>query len=396
MPANAYEGRLEELRLANTAHCAVFLRDHGPASVSEVARATGLSRPTVEGALSDLGARGIVNTDDASGPHRVGRPARVARFRGEAGYLAGIDIGPSEASVIVSDLAGKIVARGRVGLEVAADQVTTLVARMVIDAFREIEAPLHRLIAAHVGITGIVSAASQLLVSGAFPGLVGTDISAQLAVALGCPVELDNDVNLAAVGEQRFGAARHVDDALFVLIGTQISVGLVLDGRLRRGRHDAAGELDASSIRVRLDENGHIVWESASTAREVFALAVGGDEGATDEIRVFASGLADTMHIMIQTIDPELVVIGGPLSREGELLLGPLRGALERRSARPLSAEIVASHLGSASVVYGALARAFDRSSLLVYGVPETPIPVIREAAEASPSSRASLDEAAM
>lgn len=380
MPANEHESRLEELRLANTARCAVFLRDHGPAAVSEVAKSTGLSRPTVEGALADLGARGLVKTDEGREPHRVGRPARVASFRGEAGYLVGVDIGLSEVRVIVSDLAGRVVASrtGALGSEGTAGGLTGRVAGVITDALDESGAPRERLVVVHVGITGIVTADGRLLASDAFPTWAGVDISEQLSSSLGCPVQLDNDVNLAAVGEQRLGAARGVDDALFFLVGTQISAGLVLDGKLRRGRHDAAGELDARNIRVPLDENGHVAWRSAPTGDQVFALAALGDAGAKDEIRTFVSGLADTMHVMIQTVDPELVVIGGQLSQERELLIEPLAKGLARRSSRPLLTDVVASHLGETAIAGGALARAFDRSSIIIYGVSGVAMPEVQ------------------
>jgi len=382
MPTHSHEDRLEELRRSNTARCATHLRDHGPASVSELARATGLSRPTVEAALLDLGSRGLVTTDEANESRGVGRPARVSRFHGDAGYVAGIDIGISRIRVVIADLAGEVCAfkDDEDGVHTVGEARLAAISDLLDVALREAGVPRERLLIAHVGITGVVSLDGRLLVSHAFPDLQGIDIAGGLSAALGCPIELDNDVNLAAVGEQRLGAARRADDTLFFLIGKQVSAGLVLDGRLRRGRHSAAGELDAASIRIPLDENGHIIWRSAPTGREVFALAAAGDAAADAEIGAFIAGLADTILVLIQTIDPELVVIGGPVSQAGDRFVAALANAVDRLSSQPVLPRIVASRLGSASIAYGALARAFDRSSDLVYGISGVPMPEIRRA----------------
>ncbi|WP_051138795.1 ROK family transcriptional regulator [Agromyces italicus] len=380
MESRTHEHRLGALRRSNTARCALHLRDIGPASVSEVAQATGLSRPTVEAAFSDLAGRGLVATNETNGHRGAGRPARVSRFVGNAGYVAGVDVGFAGIRVILADLSGTVVARVEHRGEVPADGGMRIdaVRALIADALRVADAPAERLLFAHVGVTGLVRADGRIWISHGFPDWEGVDVGGELAKQIGCAVSLDNDVNLAALAEQRLGAAHLADDMLFVFIGGQISAGLVLDGRLRRGSHNAAGELGDASLRVPLDERGHLVWRSAPSARSVFEMADAGDAGAVAEVETFVAGLADTVVVLAQTIDPDLVVIGGPMSRAGDRLVTPLNERVAGLVSLPFAPTIVASRLGIDSIAFGALSRAFDLSSELVYGVHEVPMPALR------------------
>ncbi|MBM7829554.1 putative NBD/HSP70 family sugar kinase [Agromyces cerinus] len=380
MEPGTHEHRVSALRRANTARCALQLRDQGPAAVSELARATGLSRPTVEAALADLAARGLVANDEMNGHRGAGRPARVSRFVGSAGYVAGVDVGIAGMRVILADLAGTVAARVEHQGPVPNDGSARIeaVRLLVAEALRLADAPAHRLVFAHIGVTGLVRADGRIWISHGFADWEGVDVGGKLAALLGCPVTLDNDVNLAALAEQRLGSARLADDMIFLLIGSQISAGLVLDGRLRRGSHNAAGELGDASLRVPLDERGHIVWRSASTARGVFELADAGDAEAMAEVDAFIAGIADTVVVLAQTIDPDLVVIGGPMSRAGDRLVKPLNTAVAALVSLPFAPTVLASRLGIDSIAFGALSRAFDLSSELVYGVHEVPMPALR------------------
>ncbi|MEV8251662.1 ROK family transcriptional regulator [Microbacterium sp. NPDC076768] len=380
MESGTHEHRVSALRKANTARCALRLRDHGAASVAELVQATGLSRPTVEAALSDLAANGLVATNESNGHRGAGRPARVARFVGSAGYVAGVDVGLGGIRVILADLAGTVSARIEQRGELPADASARIeaVRAAISEALRLADVPPRRLLFAHIGVSGLVRDDGRLWVSHTFADWEGVDVGGKLAALLGCPVTLDNDVKLAALAEQRLGAARLVDDMIFFLIGSQISAGLVLDGKLRRGSHNAAGELGQSSIRVPLDERGHILWHSASSAREAFARAADGDADATAEVQTFVEGVADTVIVLSQAIDPDLIVIGGPLSRAGDQLIDPLNEAVAHLASLPFAPMVRASRLGVDSIAFGALSRAFDLCAESVYGVDDVPMPLLR------------------
>ena len=96
-----------------------------------------------------------------------------------------------------------------------------------------------------VGVPGVVEAQTgHVHLADNVPGMEGRAFGAELEERLGVPVRIDNDINLAALGEQWRGVARGVDDFAFLSIGTGLGAGLVLHGELLRGRHGAAGELD--------------------------------------------------------------------------------------------------------------------------------------------------------
>ena len=159
------------------------------------------------------------------------------------------------------------------------------------------------------------------------------------------PVRLENDINLAALGEQWRGVARGVDDFLFLSVGTGMGAGLVLRGELHRGRNGAAGELDYAFVGLgpNVDPSAGAVTELTGdlaqrhdgTAllppyepREIFAAARAGDLLARDVVREEARRIA--LHVMpvAAVADVELVVLGGGLGTNADLLLGPTKRLL--------------------------------------------------------------------
>ena len=355
------------------------IRAGAPISRAEISRRAGVSKPTVSLALQALLDAGLVR----EAAHDPGGPSYGALFFEpvpEAALVLGVDVGARFLRCALCDLHGDVRARQDVELPGApAAEVLRATAR-TRDALLEVAGlPAERLDGAVVGLPGVVGAPDgRVALADNVPGLAGTAFGAALEDALGLRVQLENDINLAAVGEQWRGVARGVEDFAFLSIGTGLGAGLVLGGRLHRGRHGAAGEVDfvaagrgddidpcaaaVSALAARLAAGAQTALAPPYDVRAVFAAARAGDAVARDVVQEEARRIALHVAPLAAVADVGLVVLGGGLSANGDLLLEPVRSLLADWLPYPPRIEI--SSLGEAAVLTGALsvgvARALD------------------------------------
>lgn len=286
------------------------------------------------------------------------------------GFVVGIDLGGTQLRVALADLAGRIVDEAdepvdpRGGLPLI-ERIGALAAGMLA---KRVTGALRGAGLAVAGVphpqTGAVLLAPNL------PGFDTIDVRAEAARALGCAVSVENDVNMAALGEQRHG--RGSDDFAFVAYGTGIGMGLVSDGRLVRGGRGAAGEIawlpvGADPFDVRSHAHGSLETaigsqsllaryrERGGEAEDVRALfgAVGAGDAAAAAVvdeaaRLLALGLLSVRAVA----DPERIVLGGSIGVRPELL-DRIRHWLARAGAADLPVE--ASALGSRAALAGAV-----------------------------------------
>ncbi|MEZ0112023.1 putative NBD/HSP70 family sugar kinase [Catenulispora sp. EB89] len=351
---------LRRMNLLATLRCAGEV----PKTIAAFAAATGLSRTAAEAVVLDLVERGWLLEDGQEGHPGAGRPARHYRVHAECGLLLGLDIGPHNIVVTVTDLLGQPLASVHRTVEPGAPAPERLdvvigVAEQALAAAGKQSADVW---IAGVGTPGIVhrGRVEQVMTGADFPD---PDLAAQLRSRLGCPVLLENDCNLAAVAERWRGVARDVDNMVFVLSGNRTSAGLLLDGKLYRGHSGGAGEIGALS-RLGWDEApGHLaalrVDGKTPRREEVFALAAQGDPKAVAAVDAFSQGLAFGIAALALALDPEVVVIGGGIVRAGETLLTPLRRYVNDYTYTRIST-IHVSSLGNQSVSLGAVRYALD------------------------------------
>ena len=350
------------------------IRDAAPISRAEISRRARISKPTVSVALQSLLHAGLVREAEEA---RAGRSYGAVFFEPvpEAALVLGIDIGARFLRGALSDLRGTIRARQDIELDRAgAVELLDAVARMRDGLVAVSGLPADRIDSVVTGIPGVVEEETgRVRLAENAHGLEGMAVGAELERRLGLPVTVENDVNLAALGEHARGLGRGIDDFAFVSVGTGLGAGLVLAGELRRGRHGAAGELDF--VREADDED----LDPCAAALPALAarLAANGDGGATtlappyDPRAIFAAARARdplgcavvaeearriALHIVpiAAVADVALVVLGGGVGRNGDLLLEPVRTVLAERLAYPPRVEV--SSLGEAAVLIGALA----------------------------------------
>ena len=220
------------------------IRAAGPYSRADLARVSGLSKPTVSLALANLERAGLIRLAG----QRTGVPGRSAllyEVRPEAGFVLGLDIGLRYLRGAVADLAG--VVRARESREVRAasvrDRVSELV-RLAADLSERAGISPAAVIQTVVGSPGVYDRQRDVIaLTGGLPGWDRPEALARLREAFGPGLAIENDVDAAALAERALGHGRDVDNFAFVHVGTGIGMGLVLGGRLHRGVHGVAGEI---------------------------------------------------------------------------------------------------------------------------------------------------------
>src|SRR3954470_14765796 len=379
------------LRAINERALVEALRHDGPMSRPQLARAAGLSKPTVSQALAKLESAGLVRLAGPATPS-LGRTAMLYEFDPTAGYVVGIDIGRAWIRIAAADLSGTIVARrderNRERSATALVRTVSAVAHGVVAA-----AGLTWEHVAHtvVGGPGVFDPESdRLLHAPNLPGWSRPGLMSSLREALPPSVALDNDANLAAVGERSYGSGRDARTFVYVSVGTGIGMGIIIDGSLYRGAHGAAGEvgylpLAGEDEDARADRDARLrgILEAAasadavvrtakrlgmagaSSAKRVFAAARAGDKLALAAVEAEGERLALVVGTVAAILDPEFVLLGGGVGSNIDLLRPPL----ERRLAEltPLAPQITEGRLGQDAIVLGAVASALDTARELVF-----------------------------
>ena len=361
------------------------LRGGGPATRPRIAADTGLSKPTVGQALLDLEQHGLVRTAGRTiaGP---GRSAVVYEVNPAAGHVLGIDIGRGLIRAAVADLTGTVVARlDQPNKARSAGALLRLVRDCADDAVTAAGLRLPELVSTVVGTPGVPDPESGTLRRAPnLPNWERRGLLNELRSVLGTELVVENDANLTAIGEHEGGAARGVDVFACLTVGTGIGMGIVVDGRLFRGAHGAAGEvgylpygwpppgtppragmLESAAAAQSVVEMAAAHGLAVRTAKDVFRLARDGDARALRAVEEEAERLAFVVASVAAVIDPALVVLGGGIGKNTDLLIEPMSRALAH--ATPLRPEIVPGELGEEAALTGAIAIALRTARDVVF-----------------------------
>jgi predicted NBD/HSP70 family sugar kinase len=388
---NQQGGTPRLLRAINTRALLEALRRAGPSSRPQLARIAGLSKPTVSQALGDLERAGLVRLAGPASPS-VGRTAMLYEADPTAGYVVGIDIGRAWIRIAAADLSGEIVTRrDERNRERSATALVRTVSAVAHDVVAAAGLTWDQVAHTVVGGPGVFDPDSdRLLHAPNLPGWSRPGLMTSLREALPPSVALDNDANLAAVGERSYGSGRDAGTFVYVSVGTGIGMGIIIDGNLYRGAHGAAGEVGYLPLAgedgdARADRDARLrgILEAAtsadavvrtakrlgmagaSSAKRVFAAARAGDKLALAAVQSEGERLALVVGTIAAILDPEFVLLGGGVGSNIDLLRPPL----ERRLAEltPLGPRIGEGQLGQDAIVLGAVASALDTARDLVF-----------------------------
>ena len=382
------DGTLAWLRDRNRQRVVGVLRERGRLSQAEIARVTGLSRTTVHSLVAELKGWAMVQEVDAVQPDaRGGRPAIQLVLRDASQAVLGIDFGHSHVQVAIADMARNVRAERRCDLDVNHHAIEALdtSARLAAETLAESGFERSSLVGAGIGIPGPVDREHGTAGSATIlPGWVGLRIASEMQRRLGIPVEIENDANLGALAELTWGAGRDCSNFAYVKAATGIGAGLVIDGRLLRGASGTAGEIGHTT----LDEEGALCYcgnrgcletvasgpsiirlvangsdgahGSALTLEHVIELVVDGDVRARRAVSDAGREIGVAVAGLCNLINPERVIVGGMLSRAGEVLLQPLRESLRRHAVQAAAekVEVVQAVFVERAELLGSLALA--------------------------------------
>lgn len=365
------------------------LRADGEVTRAELADVTGLSRATVSALVRDLERDGLVSVEISSpGIGRSGRRPEVVRLTRRAGAVLGVDFGHRHVRVAVSDLAGHVLAAHSARVDVDRGMEDALaVARRLANLVSEEAGVAHdELLACGAGVPAPVDRATGRIGSTSLlPSWSGATLASTLEEVLGMPVTVDNDANLGAVGEQTAGAARGVDDVIYVKISSGVGAGLISGGRLVRGASGIAGEIGhvavvPNGVPCRCGGRGCLeTLASASAVRRQLLQTTGQDLPGDDLLESMSGGDPRVTRLMADAgrsigrvlagachlLDPALIVLGGdPAFATGPVLDG-LREELQRHRLPGSGGvvQVVPAQLGVQGQIVGALrlaARSLD------------------------------------
>jgi predicted NBD/HSP70 family sugar kinase len=359
------------------------LGDGRPLSRAELAARTRLSKPTVAGALRTFEDAGLVSEFGRTTGRR-GPSASLYRRVSDAVLVLGVDIGARYVRSVLADLDGAPVEEFTLRLpRPHADEVVAAVGEL-----RErMGAAAERTELAVLGTPGVVDPASGRIGSApnieAWEGVVAERV---LSRGLGLPVRIENDVNLAALGEQANGGGRGVENFAYLTVGSGLGAGIVLNRRLHRGARGAAGEvgflpvgddpfagtrrMEKGAMERQLSSAGLVAAAESMAGRvataltppfevdQLFDAARHGDPLGRAVVAETASAIAVCIAGLSAVVDLDLVLLGGGIGDNDDLLLPDVRAAASE--LLPLPPRVERAALGAKAVTTGAVAVALD------------------------------------
>jgi predicted NBD/HSP70 family sugar kinase len=391
-PAGLSAARPQLIRAMNEQLLLGHIRDAGPCSRADLARRSGLSKPTVSLALASVERAGLVRAAGQSSG-RPGRSALLYEIRPEAGFVLGLDVGAQFIRGALADLAGDVRARLSARSRAASgrgrvDELVSLAEAVCVQAGVD-RGDITQTV---IGSPGVYDRSRDAIVlTGGLPGWDRPSVLSRLRAAFGDSLAVENDVDAAALAERDHGHGQQVDNFAFISVGTGIGMGLVLGGQLFRGAHGVAGEIaylpltgghgtDPADARRRgaleAAASAPAVVRAARraglrgqvSARRVFAAAAHGDERAAAVVAEEAALVARVLCAVVTVVDPALIILGGGVGQAPGFAAAV---TAEFRGIAPVLPEVKVSALGTDAVVDGCLAAGADLAwAQLTAGLP--------------------------
>ncbi|MFE7710437.1 ROK family protein [Streptomyces sp. NPDC057486] len=373
---------LRKLNLAATMRAFV---DTASLTVSDVRSTVGVSRPTAEELVATLLTEGFVREvlGRPDGERSAGRPARRYEVVAENYAVAGVDIGAHKVAVAICDLRGNVVAMRRRSVDSGLGPAGRIgaAARLAETTVRQTGTSWEQIRSVACGITGVTANGSEAndirtLPAGrdldvySLPGFDKIDVVSEVSGRFKRDVLISNDIHLAAAAEQWRGAAAEARDLVYMHAGRRLGAAIVINGQIHNGRRGLAASVGSMKILGWADAMAQLDRESRKLAgssaeestsddvRALFEAAANGNRTAVRTVDRVAEALALGASTLVHAVDPDLVVLGGGLSRAGDVLAGPFERHLAATSLD--SPEFRVSLLGDESVALGAARLALD------------------------------------
>ncbi len=378
-----------EMRNINRSAILDCIRKEGPISRTAIASQLNVSLPTVMRVVDTLMAEGLVCGESAT-EWSGGRRRALLSLDIDSNAVVGVELKGTHIYGAVSSLGGKTLEELRVpGPGRTAEESYAFLLDLVKTLLGSPSLSGKRVRGIGIGAPGVTRHHDGVITQGAGLGWPDYPIRSKLARDLGLPVTVENDINLAALGELWFGAGQACTNMALISIGAGIGAGIVIDGMLYRGSHEAAGEVgyllpDRSHLgreygafgaletlasgrgiveraRRLLQEMNTRDIPTPKGAEDVFQAARLGQKWAVDIVNETVDYLAMLVGAITSIVDPEVIILHGGVAQSSDLLLDPIMMRLAR--AVPVPPRLVKSALGPRAVVLGAVASTIRLTS---------------------------------
>ena len=380
-------GRPSLLRRTNALTILKLLREAGSCSRADLVRASGMSAPTVTNVVSDLLTANLIKPL-GEGESSGGRPPDMIRFKSERGCILGVQISSHFLSFLLTDLSGEELDTARVpldGQKTNPEAICSLIGEETRRLFRKHKKAREQLLALVVGVPAITNVEEGIVLSvSTLEDWRSVPLRRLLSKHVDCLIVVENDTNLAAVGERHRGAARTEQTFILIDIGANVSAGIVLEGKLHHGAQWSAGEIaylrlprvlrkqpalhEFGELESVLTNSGILKsWREATAksrhaatqtdAQGVLNLAQTGDPLARKIILHRAGIVADVIVNLSHVLNPGLILLGGKIGGHPTLLSFVTRELKHCEFAVP---KIAAASLGEFAVLWGAIALALE------------------------------------
>ena len=394
-----FVGDQESLRQINLSAVLTHLRQNAPISRAALAEMTGLNRATITRLVRELIEHGFVR-ETGFQSMSAGRPSILLQLNPEAGCIIGAEIEVKFGSVILTDLAAHVIWREEVdfGDHDEPDTVLNSIAQLVRQAFSKAEEKERHILGLGISLPGLVDVSSGVLLFA--PNMRWSEVPVKewLEKEFDIPIYVDNKANMAALAESYFGSARDSEYVLYINITAGVGSGIVLNQRIMTGVSGLAGEVGHMTINPdgpKCNCGSYGCWETYVSALAVFRRVreciLQGEESQLSEVvrdgferitiplmveaarngdRVALESLEKTGYYLgvglanlINTFNPQKVVLGGYVTQAYEFLLPVIQKTVQERALRwPREAAdiVVATYLNDASLM-GAVATVYGQ-----------------------------------
>ncbi len=371
------------------------LREHAPISRAALAEMTGLNKTTVSSLVGELIDNQFVREIGLGAAGTAGRRAMLLKLNPAVGCVVSGEIGVDFVSVLAANFAAEVLWRHQIEIDPAMGQqaIAEQAASLLRQAREQGLSSCRSLLGVAVGVPGLVDQATGALLFAPNLGWKDVPLRSTLQQMFDAPVFVDNEANLAALGEHYFGAAQGYEEVLYISVGVGLGGGLVHNGQIYRGVTGVAGELGHMTV----DPDGELCncgnrgcWETLVSQKALFryireAIEAGhasqlsqvvngdysrltvplvaqaaraGDAVALTALDRVGHHLGIGIASLVNALNPELVVFGGILSLTWEFLLPAVVEEIEKRALRwnREATQVVLARHGFDACVMGGLA----------------------------------------
>ncbi len=371
-------GTFQMMKSVNKSLILNKIRTNQPISRAQIAKETKLTPPTVSNIVKELLEQEIIKESDL-GVSKGGRKPTMLQINSNRFYVIGVDVGPNTIDCLITDLSGEILERSSSKLngELTNEQFLTKLKDIIHHIIHSISEQ-EKIIGIGIAMHGVVDVENGISLFAPNLKLSNIPIKEELEKEFGLVVNVENDARAMALGESWFGQYGNLLSMLVVNIGSGVGAGVIVNGKLYHGANDLAGEVGHMTIDINgeicdcgnkgclqtfatgsaiVKKANQVSHEPIQSGEEVYELAKSGKQDYISILeetgRVIGIGLTNLIHI----INPELIVLGGGVTKSEKFLLNPIKEEIQNRGLTKSATEtkVVISTHGDDATLLGAI-----------------------------------------